>query len=52
MNKIEEVKKILGEPVTCEDGNAHFIDENDKRFLAGEICQLFEQVLKKQDVVG
>lgn len=38
----EQVKKILDEPVTCEDGKSHYIDENNKRYLSSFICQLFE----------
>lgn len=39
--KFEEVKKKLDEPVTCEDGRSHYIDESHKRYLSYEICQLF-----------
>ena len=41
MSKIEEVKKRLDEPVCCEDGRMHSIDENNKRYLSWLICQLF-----------
>ena len=40
--KIEELDKILVEPVVCEDGRSHFIDENYRHYLSGQICQLFE----------
>ena len=42
MNNLEEVKKILDEAVTCEDGRSHYIDENNKRYVSSLICQLFE----------
>ena len=45
--KEQEVRKILDDPVTCEDGNGHCIDEKNKSYLVGEICRLFESKGKK-----
>lgn len=39
--KEQEIRKILDDPVTCEDGRSHYIDENNKRYLVGEILQIF-----------
>lgn len=46
-NRIEEA---LSEPVSCEDGNCHYIDENNKRYLASKICQLFTQPLDDKEL--
>ena len=55
MIDIEEVKKILDEPVTCEDGRSHYIDESNKRYLASQICRLFEpkleETLTEKDII-
>lgn len=37
-DKFEAIKKILDEPVACEDGKSHYIDENHKRYLSHLIC--------------
>ena len=42
MSKFDEVVKLLSGPVTSMDGTSYWIDESYKRYLAQEICRLFE----------
>ena len=44
MDNLEEIKKILDEPVITTDGGSHYIDENHKRYLASLIAALQPQI--------
>jgi len=39
---VDELVEILAEPVTCEDGKSHYIDENNRRYLASIIRKAVE----------
>lgn len=37
---VEQIAEILHEPVTCEDGRTHYIDESNRRYLSSNIHEL------------
>ena len=44
----DKLVEILAEPVTCEDGNSHYIDENNRRYLASIIKQKVAEEIKRE----